>query len=251
MDYWSEALQDDTYLIAAVGWIAGAKPREIVKRKNKDGKLAWPEPGDYQIGRRRFTSDLIPARLMVARFFAPEQAALDALDARLAELEQELAEMIEEGAGEDGLLAEVIEGEGEKQNVTARAIKARLKEIGHDPDMGDERDALRACGRLLESLDTARKERKAAEEALSAKVHGRYDALTEEEAKTLVVADKWLETVEARVSDEVARVAHALTTRVKGLAERYATPLPKLEKGVEALSARVAGHLESMGAAWT
>ena len=251
MDYWSETLQDDAYLIAAVGWVAGAKPREIAKRKNKDGKLAWPEPGDYQIGRRRFTSDLIPARLMVARFFASEQAALDALDARIAELEQELAETIEDGAGEDGLLSEVIEGEGEKQKVTTKAVKARLREIGRDPDMEEERAALQASGKLLERLDAARKRRKAAGEALSAKVHARYDVLTEAEAKTLVVGDKWLDAVEARVSDEVARVAHALTTRVKGLAERYATPLPKLEEDVKALSTRVAGHLEAMGAAWT
>jgi len=86
MDYWAEALQDDSYVIAATGWVAGAKPREIVKRKNKDGKLAWPEPGDYVIGRRRFTSDLIPARLMVARFFAAEQAEIDAFDVRIAEV---------------------------------------------------------------------------------------------------------------------------------------------------------------------
>jgi type I restriction enzyme M protein len=248
MDYWSEALQDDAYLIAAVGWVAGAKPREIVKRKNKDGKLGWPEPGDYQIGRRRFTSDLVPARLMVARFFASEQAALDALDIRIAELEQELAEMVEEGAGEDGLLSEVIEGEGERQKVTARAIKARLREIERDPDTEEERVALQACGKLLERLDTAKTKRKAAEAALYAKAHARYSTLTEDEAKTLVVADKWLDTVEARVSDEVTRVAHALTTRVKGLAERYAIPLPKLEEKVEALSALVAGHLKAMGA---
>jgi type I restriction enzyme M protein len=45
-------------------------------------------------------------------------------------------------------------------------------------------------------------------------------------------------------------VAQALTTRVRVLAERYATPLPQVEKEVEALAARVAGHLKAMGATW-
>jgi type I restriction enzyme M protein len=251
MDYWAEALQDDAYVIAATGWVAGAKPREILKRKNKDGKLAWPEPGDYVLGRRRFTSDLIPARLMVARFFAAEQAEIDAFDVRIAELEQDLAEKLEEGAGEDGLLAEVIEGEGDKQKITAKALKARLKEIGRDPDLADERQALLAYQKVMDALDATKKKRKAADDALWQKVHDRYGTLTEDEAKTLVVSDKWLDTVEARVTDEVAHVAQALSARVKGLAERYAMPLPKLEGEVDVLAARVAIHLKAMGAAWT
>ncbi|KIQ69458.1 hypothetical protein [Wenxinia marina] len=248
MDYWAEALQDDSYVIAATGWVAGSQPREIVKRKGKSGKLEWPEPGDYMLGRRRFTSDLIPARLMVARYFAAEQAEIDAFDVRIAELEQDLAEKLEEGAGEDGLLVEVIEGEGDKQKITAKALKARLKEIGRDPDMADERKALEAYQKVMTTLDATKKKRKTADEAMWKKVHDRYGTLTEDEATTLVVADKWLDTVEARVTDEVAHVAQALSTRVKGLAERYAMPLPELEKEVQALSARVAKHLAAIGA---
>lgn len=251
MDYWAEALQDDSYVIAATGWVAGSQPREIVKRKGKSGKLEWPEPGDYMLGRRRFTSDLIPSRLIVVRYFAAEQAEIDAFDMRIAELEQDLAEKLEEGAGEDGLLAEVIEGEGDKQKITAKALKARLKEIGRDPDMADERKALEAYQKGMTALDATKKTRKAADDALWKMVHDRYGKLTEDEAKTLVVADKWLDTIEARVTDEVAHVAQALSTRVKGLAERYAMPLPKLEEEVDVLAARVATHLKAMGAAWT
>ena len=156
-------MQDDAYLIAAVGWAEGASPREIVKGKNKEGKSAWPEAGDYMIGKRRFTSDLVPSRLIIARYFAADQTVLDALDARIAELEQTMAEKLEEGAGEDGLLAEVIEGDGEKQKITAKAIKVRLKEIGHDADLADERAALIAYQELLDQLDETKKKRSAAE----------------------------------------------------------------------------------------
>jgi type I restriction enzyme M protein len=69
MDYWAETLQDDCYLIAGDGWKAGAQPREILKVKNKDGKLVWPETHDYNKGKRRFKSDLIPAAILIARYF--------------------------------------------------------------------------------------------------------------------------------------------------------------------------------------
>ena len=114
MDYWVESMQDDAYLIAADGWVKGAQPREIVRVKGKNNKLTWPEPHDYLKGRRRFKSDLVPAPILVARYFGAERSALEALDERLALLEYQLDEMCVENGGEDGLLAEVIEGEGEK-----------------------------------------------------------------------------------------------------------------------------------------
>ena len=51
--------------------------------------------------------------------------------------------------------------------------------------------------------------------------------------------------------DELDRVSLTLTGRIRELAERYATPLPKLIYDVEALAARVDEHLKQMGASWT
>lgn len=250
MDYWAETMQDDCYLIAAAGWAEGALPREIVKRKNTDNKLVWPEPGDYQIGKRRFASDLVPSRLIIVRYFSTEQAAIDALETRISELEQEMAEKLEESAGEDGLLSEVIEGEGEKQKITAKTLKARLKEINGDADLADEREALLAYQKLIDAFDETKKKRKAAEENLIAKVHARYDTLKDNDVKALVISDKWVAAMNERIDNQVVRVAHALTTRVRALAERYNAPLPALEGEVDALSARVATHLKAMGAKW-
>src|SRR5262249_20200004 len=109
MDYWAETMQDDCYLVAADGWVKGAQPREIVQVKNKDNKLTWPEPHDYLKGKRRFKSDLVPAPVLIARYFAAERDAIEELDNKLATLEQQLEEMREENSGEEGLLAEVIE----------------------------------------------------------------------------------------------------------------------------------------------
>jgi type I restriction enzyme M protein len=250
MDYWAETMQDDAYLIAADGWVKGAQPREIIQVRNKDNKLSWPEPHDYMKGRRRFKSDLIPAPILVARYFAAERDAIEALDNELTALEQQLDEMREENSGEEGLIADVIEGEGDKQKISAKAVKARLKEIGEDPIYSDERAALEAYASLLDQQTEAKARRKAAQEDLDKKIDARYPKLTEAEIKMLVVDDKWMAQLSAAVEGELDRVSQTLTGRIRELAERYATPLSKLTEEVSTLAARVQEHLKKMGASW-
>ncbi|HBR51303.1 MAG TPA: type I restriction endonuclease subunit M [Nitrospira sp.] len=250
MDYWAETMQDDCYLIADAGWKAGAQPREIRQVKNKENKLVWPEKEDFKKGKRRFKSDLVPAALLIARYFAAERDAIAALEGELAALEQKLDEMREEQSGEEGLLAEVIEGEGEKQKITAKAVKARLKEIGRDPDYADERQALEDYSKVLDQQADAKAQLKAAQDDIEAKLDAKYPTLTEADIKMLVVDGKWLATIGAAVQGEIDRVSQTLTGRIRQLAERYAFPLPQLTDEVVTLASRVDGHLKKMGAVW-
>lgn len=250
MDLWAAAMQDDCYLISADGWLAGARPRELVQVKNRDGKLVWPEAEDFRKGRRRFKSDLVPRAVMIARYFVAECGAIEAIEAELAAIEQQLDEAREEQGGEDGLLSEVIEGEGEKQKITAKAIKARLKEIGKDPDYADEQQALAAYSALLETQDATKKRLKAAEDELEAMLEAKYPTLSEDEIKVLVVGDRWLATLEADVRGELDRVSQALTGRVRQLAERYQKTLLTVIKELQALAARVDTHLNKMAVAF-
>ena len=247
MDYWATTMQDDCYLIAADGWLKGAQPREVVQVKDKNNKLAWPEAHDYLKGKRRFKSDLLPATLLVDQYFAAERQALAALDNQLATLEAQIDEMREEHSGEDGLFAEVIEGEGDKQKITTKALKARQKEIAKNPDDADERAALVAYADLLDQHSAAKTQRKAAEEALDKKIDAQYAQLSEAEIKTLVIDHKWMAHLSAAVEGELARVSQTLTGRIRQLAERYATPLAQLSEEVDILAARVEVHLQKMG----
>lgn len=250
MDYWAEQMQDDCYLIAADGWTTGVQPREIVKVKNKDNKLVWPEPADYLLGARRFKSDLLPAAILVARYFPSEKAAIDALDAELAELEQKVTEAFEEGSGEDGLLIDAIDGEEGKQKVVEKLLNARLRQIKGNSDFADEAKALTDYKKLLDAQKATKKKRKDAQAALDKAIHAKYEALTEDEVKDLVINDKWLAKLEDDIGGELEGVAQRLSGRVRELASRYETPLPKLEEKLEKLSAKVAEHLKAMGATW-
>ncbi len=95
-----------------------------------------------------------------------------------------------------------------------------------------------------------KKRLKDCEADLDAKAYAHYPKLADLEIKTLVVDDKWLAALEAAVQGEMDRVSQSLTQRVKELAERYETPLPRMTEHVDELEEKVNRHLESMGFAW-
>jgi len=85
---------------------------------------------------------------------------------------------------------------------------------------------------------------------LDIKVIKRYKTLTIDEIKQLVVDDKWMANIERSVKTEMERISQRLTQRIKELAERYETPLPKQTTEVAALEEKVIAHLQKMGFAW-
>ena len=251
MDYWAEIMQDDCYLIADIGWKAGAQPREIRQVKNKEGKLVWPETHDFKRGKRCFKSDLIPTAILIAHYFATERDTIAAIEAELTGVEQQLDEKREEQCGDEGPLAEANEaGESDAPKITAKSLKAALKKVGNDPDDKAERQALAEYGGLMDQQGDAKAKLKAAQDDLEAKLDAKYPKLTDDEIKSLVVDDKWLATLALAVQGELDRVSQTLTGRIRQLAERYAESLPKMIDDVATLSIRVNEHLKKMGAVW-
>lgn len=247
MDYWMEMMQDDVYLIAADGWLEAARPRGIVEDKERKIK----ETPDLTIGRgqrsKKYKMDLVPPALVVARYFAEQQAAIDALQAKQEAAAHELAEFVEEHRSEEGPLFEAINDKGK---VTKRGVTDALNALGEAAESGDERDILTRCLELIEAESDAAEAVKRGQDALNKQVLAHYGKLTEAEIKTLVVEDKWLTSLRAAIEGEVRLLMQQLAKRVKELEERYARPLPALEREVEAFSAKVEGHLKKMGVAW-
>jgi type I restriction enzyme M protein len=243
MDYAAETMEDDAYRIAEAGWVEAAKPQLIVEDKARKTK-ARP---DITIGRRKYQAELIPPALLIACYFAKEQAAIEALEVSRAALEQQMEEMAEEQGGEGGLLEEA---KTDKDKLTKASVMARLKEIRTDRDAADERQAVQAYLALMEKEAEIAAKLKASEDALMEKVLAKYAKLTEEDIKALVVDDKWLTTIGAAVQGELNLLSQALTGRVRQLAERYAVPLPELTNEIATLAHRVDAHLKKMGMSW-
>ena len=244
LDYWAETMQDDAYLIADAGWAAAAKPVLLVEDKAKKIKT---KP-DFMLGKQKFSAELIPPALLIARYFAAEQAAVDALEAAEAALTQQLDEMAEEHGAEGGLLEEAL---NDKSKLTKASAAARLKDIRGDRDAAEERQALAAYLELVEREAAAGAKLKAAQEALVAKVAAQYGKLGVDEIKALVVDDKWMGTLAGAVQGELDRVSQSLTGRVRELAGRYERSLPELERKVLELTSIIGGHLSELGASRT
>jgi type I restriction enzyme M protein len=231
MDFWAQTMQDDAYLIAAEGWVAQTRRLIETDKKGKTKDRGW-------------TCELIPKPLIVARFFAAEQAALDAAQAELDAAQAAQSEMEEEQGGEDGIF-------NGYDSITAAAVKDRIREIGRDPEGADELKLLKAWMDLTNRISALKKQLKDGEAALDGLAYARYPQLTPEEIRSLAIDDKWMAALSASVRGELDRVSQTLTGRLRELAERYATPLPQLADEVEALAIKVAVHLDNMGLVWS
>jgi type I restriction enzyme M protein len=218
MAYWMDAMQDDVYMLVQDGWLA------VV-----DGLP---------------NTDLIPASLLIARYFAADANIIAQREAERDAISGQIDELNEEHGGEDGLLADAKTDKGKLTKVSAKLRLASIKGLSA---ADDECKLLTGYLKLVEQEAAANTKVKEAQRALDTKISAKYPALTDAEIKSLVVDDKWLAALAADVQTELDRVSQALTGRIKQLAERYATPLPLLVDEVEVLAARVGAHLKKMG----
>jgi len=227
MDYWAETMQDDAYLIAADGWKAETYRIIVTDNRGRERDRGW-------------ACDLVPKSLIVARYFAKEQAAIDEVTAKLEAATARLAELEEEHGGEEGAFSEL-------ERVNKRNVQARLREVDGDPEAKEEAAALMEWLKVKSEEEKHNRRLTELERELDAKAYAQYPKLTEEEVKRLVVDDKWLATLEARIHSEMDRLSQQLTARVKELAERYESTLPQLTSQVKELEKKVDAHLKRMG----
>ena len=262
MDYWDAVMQDDCYLIADGGW--KAETYRVIETKNgKDGKAGKSVD-------RGWACDLVPKPLIVARYFAKEQAAIDSLAAELERVTAQLTELEEEHGGEEGAFSEL-------DKVNRANIAARLKEleaeqraaakapsrrtapttvaIAAEPtaDFGEatEPDVLKGWLALGDRRTVLKDAVKVAEYELDDKALVAYLRLTESEVKSLVVEDKWLAALDAVIHGEMDGISQAMTRRLNELSDRYSAPWPTLARQAAESEKAVDGHLTKMGFAWS
>jgi type I restriction enzyme M protein len=243
MDYWADVMQDDFYLIAAEGWVGATRPRPAIDDKAKKIK----ETPDLVIAKRKYKTDLVPPALLVARFFAEEQAEIERLEEERAGPARDLEEFVEEHSGDEGLLEEAL---NEKGAATKKSAQARLKLIRDDPANAEETQVVRRVLDLIEADSAAGKAAKDTQAALDLAVFEKYDELSENEIKDIVIDDKWFAALGAAVEGELQRLTEALADRVRVLEDRYAMTVGELEDETDELTEKVRGHLLEMGFAW-
>jgi type I restriction enzyme M protein len=224
----------------------------------------------------------VPKYLVIDRYFLTEKKAIEQLEAdkeaiatQMTELEENLPDGVEE---DDWIFNEVKNAKGkitkalvedkmrelkiEILKIPASKTKKEVTKIIKDSfekakrnDTNEEAfgklDVLQSFIDLLAKDSEVKDKIKKAVADLDKKVIERYKTLTEDEIKQLVVDDKWMANIERSVKTEMERISQRLTQRIKELAERYETPLPKQSTEVTELEERVNAHLQKMGFVWS
>ncbi len=244
MDYWAETMQDDFYELSADGWKAGNEVKRMEKKTKKGDKEILKQVA----GIEGLEGTLIQPALIIKEYFTKEQKAIDDLEAQAETLNASMEELREEHGGEDGLLENAADDKGK---ISKGNLQKAIKELGkRNEDNAEEYDMLQCYKKLMDDeADTKAKTKKALEE-LEKKVIAQYPKLSIAEIKAIVVEKKWMAEMEKRIRTEMDNISHRLTQRIKELAERYETPLPRQTEEVGELEKRVNAHLEKMGFVW-
>ncbi|MDC1276937.1 type I restriction-modification system subunit M [Algibacter sp.] len=236
LDYWNETMKDDVYLLVEDGWVATVK--RVIEKNKKSGKETD----------KGWTCDLIPKDLVIHKYLAAEQQALQDMEASIESIQAEITGIEEEHAGEEGLLNDATNDKG---SITKTTITAFIKTNKHN---ADEKEAVALA---KTALDLFTKEA-SLKKALKAKVTeldeltlAKFKTLTEAEARTLVVEDKWLASLQAAIQTEIDAISQRLTGRIKELADRYENTMGELDNQTHTLEEKVSAHLENMGLVWS
>ncbi len=239
MAYWEEAMQDDVYSMVFEGWESGREiEREMVKKKDGSptGKM------------KSYEGKVIPKKLMIKEYFLQDREAIDKLESERDEILAQMEELKEENSGEEGLLKEIISDKG---SISKGELQKRIKEIKTDKEAAEELEILVQYEGLMARESKLNAEIKEAVEALDKLVYDRYEKLSIEEIKDLVVEKKWFLAVYECIDDIYSAVSHRLTNRILELVERYEETLPQIEEEVADYEGKVKSHLERMGFVWS
>lgn len=246
LNYWNDTMQDDLFLIADSGWVAKAEAPLVVDKKantgHDDGEPVVMKSKD-KFTYRELATDLLPVDIVVREYFQKE---LNAIELREASREQELnlqsalVEKYEEDFDESYF---------ENQKFSKANLKKALTEAKRERKefMRDIIPHWEQWLKLEESAAAIKREISKLEKDLTDKVTKRYDTLTVEEVKHLVIDKKWGEAIFALCDQQMQDCLQQEVTNIISMHERYEFTLPELEQTLDDDRAKVKSYLQQMG----
>lgn len=241
LSYWQDVMADDVFVLAQDGYEAGRETEDIYEitedKKTKQEKKKY----------KGWEGKLIPKALIETVYFVAERKDIDTTQALVDENQSLLDELIEEQSAEDGVLSDCLNDKG---IVDTKAVNAKIKQLKKtDPD-SDEYDILIKYSVLNDLVKGLVAKVKKLTAELDEKCRAKYDDLTLDEIKELLVNRKWYYTIFDGIKALYVTTSHEIAGRIAELAERYEDTLPSLENDVVTYEAKVKAHLERMGFVW-
>jgi type I restriction enzyme M protein len=224
LTYWAETMHDDVVWLTREGWT-------VVR----DGVP---------------NTDLVPRTVMARCYFADEQAAVVQLETARETCLRRQEDLQAEASRIGGAFARAKEARGQLTPATIQARLAALQEATGTEEKR-ARAALIECEGLIEEYARLTRGIEDTRAALDLKIAARYDEVTKDELRRLVVEEKWLPALAAGVTAERGRAVQVFTARLRALVERYATPFTAIARDVADRAARLQAHLRHLGVEWS
>lgn len=225
MNYWNEVMQDDCYMVSRDGWRV---TYYFTKAKN-------PTFEDM-------ICDLLPIDIVVHKFFGSEYKAIIQVRSEIEQLQAQADQLAEDNPE---AFSDFFEDGKYSESIVKKEIAAFKK------GNSEGSDDMNALWKQYLSIYTEKKEKASNEKSLVAAltklILAKFDALTEEVIRSLVINDKWKATIMQRAEAELVRVNQNMRSDVLSLVNRYAHPLPEIDNRVNELRDKVNAHLASMG----
>ena len=201
MEYYNNTLKDDLHLIVESGWIP---------------KLVYGQDKKGNIKKNEFESDILPKDIVIKEYYKSDAEKLEEENNKLNNLIQEFESTIEENTGDESLFSE-------DEKVNEKLIKDRIKEETEE-NIGILKELLKN----LADQKEIKKNIKELQEALNEKIIDKYNNLTIEESKKLIVYNKWFNTITERFNNHMSSLINTLSQHIIKLEEEYELTLGAL-----------------------
>lgn len=222
MEYYNTTLKDDLHLIIENGW----KP-----------KLVFGQDKKGNIKKNEFESDLLPKDIVIREFYRNDFETLENANNELNTLIQEFESKIEENTGDED--ANALFSEDEKVN--EKLLKEKIKE--------ETEEKIVILKELLKNLDDQKEEKKIIKERqedLNEKIISKYNELSENEFKELIVNSKWIKSIREKFDNHKNTLINNLARFILKLDEEYELTLGDLNKNIESQEHELAKLLNEL-----
>lgn len=238
--YWIETMSDDVFILKYDGYEAGKETENIVE-------VTETKKGERKEKIKGWEGKLIPKKIIERNYFFSERIKIDEAQLIVDETQRQFDAFIEENAAEGGVLFEYTIEPGK---IDTKAVNARFKELKKSKADTEEYKKLTEYIELAAKIKEYAKLVKELEAALDEAEKEKYQQLSIDEVKMLLVDQKWYNSIFKGISELYSDTSHNMADRIIELAERYEDTLTTLENDVREQEARVRAHLERMGFSW-
>ena len=244
--YWNEVMNDDVLVIKQNGFEIGRsiewQYKESKKKKDDDeSKKAKTEK--KVVG---FNGLLIPKELVINKFFLKQKNNIEEINNQISKLDEEVEGMINDAEEDSSLYDIILDGK-----IKDTDLKAKIKELENDGDIkGDDKDDYNLLLKYKKCVDDRKEkanELKNKVKELQDLVFKKYEKLSLDDIKELLINKKWLYSIEKGLIEYYLTLSERLTEGIETIVDRYEETLIDIEEKLKQDEKLVMKDLKTMG----